>query len=107
MLGLLLIYFIGKKYFNLAEEHDKNRWVFAVAGVIAYYVGTFIGAALIGIFAELISPGWLDEINEWLFGIMALPFGIFSTWGLYIWLERRWSVREKGSLEAIEQIGQE
>ncbi len=43
MLGLFLLYFIGKIFYQLAEAHNKNKWVFAILGVIAYYAGTFLG----------------------------------------------------------------
>ena len=37
MLGLLLIYWIGKKYYELATEHNRSPWGYAILGVFVYY----------------------------------------------------------------------
>ena len=34
MLGLLLIYFIGKYFYDLAAEFEKNKWLYAILGVV-------------------------------------------------------------------------
>ena len=43
MLGFLLIYFIWKYYSELAVEHNKSKWGYALLGIATYYIGTFIG----------------------------------------------------------------
>ena len=47
MLGLILIYFIGKRFQDLAKTYDNHKWGFAIAGVATYYIGTFIAGILI------------------------------------------------------------
>ena len=107
MLGILLIYFIGKFFYDLAGDHDHNSWLFAIIGVVTYYAGTFVGGILIFSIAELISPGWVTDVNEFLLSFMALPFGLLACWGLYGILTSVWSKKQRNTLEAIEQIGQE
>ncbi|TDN87659.1 hypothetical protein DET49_111107 [Salegentibacter sp. 24] len=37
MLGLLLLYWIGKYHYRLAGEYDKSQWGFTILGIVAYY----------------------------------------------------------------------
>ena len=34
MLGLVLLYWIGKYFYKLAEEYDKSKWGFAILGLV-------------------------------------------------------------------------
>jgi hypothetical protein len=87
MLGLLLIYFIGKYYYELAQQHDKRKWAFAILGVVAYYAGAFVMGIILGI----IFPDAVDTMNNLILSLLALPMGLLFTWGLYKILENRWS----------------
>src|SRR5690242_1894849 len=86
MLGLLLIYFIGKYYYNLAGEHGKSQWGFAILGVVTYYVGAFV----MGIFLGIFYPDAAETMNNLVLGLIAMPLGILFTWGLYKILENQW-----------------
>lgn len=90
MLGLVLLYWIGKYHYRLAGEFNKNEWGFAILGIIAYYIGTFFFGLVLGAVVEFNSPGYWDDSNEMLFGLMMLPFGILSTYLWYKYLERSW-----------------
>lgn len=39
---------------------------------------------------EIISPGYWEDFDDWVFGIMMLPFGVLSTYLLYQGLEATW-----------------
>jgi len=90
MFGLLLLYFIGKHFYKLAEEYGNNKWGYAILGIVAYYAGIFLFAFILGIIIEIISPGFIDTINDLLLGIMIIPFGILTCYLLYIALKKRW-----------------
>ena len=90
MLGLLIIYFIGKKFFDLAREFDKNKWGFAIAGVGSYYVGTFIGGVIITICLDIFLDKSIEEMDEFGLALIALPFGLLASWGLFVLLKRNW-----------------
>ncbi len=90
MFGLLLVYFIGKSYYHLARIYDKNKWVYAILGILSYYMGAFLGGILIAILA-LIGKFDITGTSDTLLGLMALPIGILSCWGLYKLLEKQWS----------------
>ncbi len=90
MLGLILIYFIGRWYYTLAESHNKNKWLFAVIGVVVYYVGIIVGGFSIGVAAVLFGFEHILELPDVVLGLIALPFGLIATWGLRAILKKSW-----------------
>jgi hypothetical protein len=90
MIGLVLLYFVGKAFYNLAGEHNKSQWGFAILGVVSYYIGLFVGAFVIGIVYVAMEAD-LEGTNDFLLGLMALPVGVLTCWGFYKLLEFQWS----------------
>ncbi len=105
MLGLILLYWIGKYFYKLAEEYNKSKWGFAILGVVVYYGGILSFSVIIGIMMEIISPGFFDTFNETLFGFLMLPFGILSCYLLYKYLEKTWKKNNPDPIELIDEIG--
>ncbi len=105
MLGLFLIYFIGKQFYDLAFEHDKNKWGFAILGVISYYASSFIGAFIIVFGILMISPNTLDTIPDIALDLMAVPFGLLGCIGLYFFLRKTWEKQERFTENIIDEIG--
>lgn len=91
MLGLFLIYFIGKAFYDLAQEHNKNNWVFAILGVVSYYGGTIIAGFVFGLLAELGVTDFFIELPEIGLSLFALPIGILTCWVFYKILSNNWS----------------
>jgi hypothetical protein len=89
MLGILLIYFIGKAFYDLALKYDKNKWVFAILGVVIYYGGTFLGGVLLGL-AHVY--GWININNtsDIVLGLMAIPFGLIIMIVFFQILKSNW-----------------
>ena len=94
MLGLILLLWIGKYFYRLAEEYNKNKWGIAILGVASHYMGTFIFGVVFGIVAEIVSPGYVNTMNNLLLGIIALPFGALNCYIVYNLLERIWKKRD-------------
>ena len=88
MIGLFLIYWIGKSFYELAHEHDKSRWGFAILGVIGYYAGIIIAEV---VFVLLSEEGIVGNINRYALGILSLPVGLLTCWLLYRFLKSQWS----------------
>ncbi|NRB60359.1 MAG: hypothetical protein HRU50_10545 [Winogradskyella sp.] len=103
MLSIIFLYWLGKYFYKLAEEYDKNKWGFAILGIVVYYAGTFFFGALIGIILGLTAPDTLENMNEMLLGLLMIPFGILSCYILYKQLEKNWE-RNK-PVNEIDQIG--
>lgn len=89
MLGLLLIYFIGKYFYDLAHEYGKSRWGYAILGVVSYYAGEIIGGAMLGIAIAFGAEG-LANVPELVLGLITVPVGILTCWGTYKLLQRQW-----------------
>lgn len=107
MLGLALIYFIGKYFYELADDYEKSRWGFAILGVVSYYAGTFIGGIIVAIFYEIFGSTSIQTENDIILSFMVLPFGLLACWGLYTLLKRRWSKNHDESFDMIDEIGRE
>ena len=102
MIGLLLLYYIGKSFHDLADRHDKSKWGFALLGIASYYAGTMIGGVIIGIILLFNSPdGEIDASlpSDILLGLLAVPFGLLACWGLHSMLKKNW---EKADLPTFE-----
>ena len=88
MIGLLLIYFIGKYFYDLSIEHNKSKWGWAIAGIVAYYTSVLIIAFIVGIIAEISASGSIDTWPRAVFALMEIPSGILGAWLLYRMLKR-------------------
>ncbi|MBI3519078.1 MAG: hypothetical protein HY062_06935 [Bacteroidetes bacterium] len=96
MLGFLLLYFIWKYYSELAFEYEKSKWGYVILGIATYYLGTFAGGFLIGMIIILMGSD-IDAVSDILLSVMAVPFGILSVWGLYKFLQKKWSKKTENS----------
>jgi hypothetical protein len=90
MIGLILLYFVGKAFYNLAGQHNRSEWGFAILGVVSYYGGLFVGGFILALIIQAVT-GSIDQFSETVLGLMALPFGVLTCWGFYKILERRWN----------------
>lgn len=104
MLGLVLLYWIGKHFYKLAEEYRKSQWGFTILGIIAYYGGIVFFSFTLGIVLEIISPGYVESINEFVFGILMIPFGLLTCYLLYLYLEKTWKRKTSDLRERINEI---
>lgn len=90
MLGLILIYFIGKSFYNLAGEHNRSEWGFAILGVVTYYAAMFLSQMAIA-FIMVANGSYIEDINEVLLAFLGIPFGLLAWWGVYSLLKKQWS----------------
>ncbi len=105
MFGFILIYHIGNYFYQLAKLYDKSKWVFAILGVLFYYASLLISGILIVLLIQLFGKD-PEDINDFMLGLFALPFGIFFTYLLYKFLERKWE-KAQGEIGAeIDLIGE-
>jgi hypothetical protein len=94
MLGLILIFFIGRAFYELATAFERNQWGHTILGIASYYAGTLIGGFIIGVIITLYYPEALEEIengNDMLYSFMSVPFGLLVCWLVYRYLKSIWS----------------
>lgn len=105
MLGLVLIYFVGKAFYDLAVKHGKHKWGYSILGVGSYYLGLLGGGFLLGIVLMLIGQEqFLMETNEMILGLMAVPVGALCCWGLYVVLKRNWQGQPSKDDQTLDQF---
>jgi len=91
MLGLLLIYSIGKYFYSLALENGRHAWGYAILGVVTYYGGALLSGFIMGVVAALWAPELIDDVPSFVWDIFALPFGMLACWALYTYLRNAWT----------------
>tara|TARA_R110002033_G_scaffold42_7_gene767 strand:- start:2047 stop:2364 length:318 start_codon:yes stop_codon:yes gene_type:complete len=104
MLGLLLLYWIGKYFYKLAEEYDKSEWSFAILGVVVYYAGIIAASFTIGIILGIFYPEFLETMNDTVLSLFMIPFGILSCYLLYMLLEKSWKKTKADKDRFADQI---
>jgi hypothetical protein len=104
MLGLLLIYWIGKWHYKLAEEFNKSKWGFAILGVVTYYGFVFISAFVIVFAAASSGAEWVYTTDERLLGLIGVPFGLLATWGLHALLKSQWKKQDTSSEQLLDDV---
>lgn len=90
MLGLLLIYFIGKYFYQLAEDNNRNKWLYAILGVIVYYVGMIVLTVVFGVIMSFTIYPYFFDMEDILLTLIAIPFGLLSVWIFYSILRKVW-----------------
>jgi hypothetical protein len=106
MLGLVLIYFIGKYFYKLAEEFGKNKWGFAILGVVSYYGGAFLGGIILGLISIVWDGFEVEYMSDMQLGLMAIPFGLLMCFGAYTLLKKIWTKNKKEEeVVSIDDIG--
>jgi len=90
MLGLILIYWIGKQFYKLAEQYGKSEWGYAILGVIVYYAGQ-IALGLLAVITMGLDETGLEGSASIGLNIFGVLVGGVVCWGFYAFLSNRWS----------------
>jgi len=96
MLSILLIYWIGKSFYGIAESTGRGPWTWAIAGVVFFYgIQLLIGIAIILIwFFDDIDA--LDSATEKGIGYLAAIISGVFTYFLFKYLRKRWTSSKIG-----------
>ncbi|WP_306643918.1 hypothetical protein [Sanyastnella coralliicola] len=94
MIGILLIYFIGRAFYNLADKFNENKWLWAILGVVSYYAGSFVGGILFGLLEEfeIMPSGGPDDLHVASIAL-AVVFAAGVVVAFYFILKRMWTRR--------------
>jgi len=104
---MLLLYFVWKYFKELSGKYNREKyWPQVILGAVVYYLGTFVGGILIGTIA-LEADFDIDDINDRVLGLMALPVGILFAYLLYRYFDKKWAAEYVDPNLAIEEIGGE
>ena len=87
MLGLVLIYFIGKYFYKLAEDFGKSKWGFAILGVVSYYAGAFLGGIILGLISIFWEDFDIEYMSDMQLGLMAILWSVNVCWSIFSFKE--------------------
>ena len=106
MLGIFLIYWVGKKYYDLAEYHNRSPWGFAILAIAVYYGSQFI----FGLFIALAFPEFFEKLDsgtEFMINLLGIGVGL-GVWYLGLkYIERKWEVEVEVVEDQIDTIGKD
>ncbi len=105
MLGILLIYFIGKRFYDLSIDYSKSKWVYAILGVVTYYAIGNIFVIIIAILDIYVFEWGFDWERSFGMNLLVVPTGLLGVWGLYILLENNWKKSVVVIKDEINDIG--
>ncbi|WP_397446063.1 hypothetical protein [Polaribacter sp. R77954] len=107
MLSVILLYWIGKYFYKLADEYNKSKWGYGILGIVIFYAGFFLFGFGIIFIAEVVSEGSTDIFSDTLLGFIMMPFGVLSCYVLYKYLEKTWNKNDPRKNNMIDQIGKQ
>ncbi len=105
MLVIIIIYFIGKYFYKLADKYEKSKWGYAILGIATYYFGSIIiGGMLMG-FIDVVFDLNIDFDNSFSLGLIVMPFGILLAILLHWILEKNFKKNKAQNSVSIDEIG--
>jgi uncharacterized membrane protein YdjX (TVP38/TMEM64 family) len=104
MLGIILIIFIAKKFYTLAEDNNENKWLYAIVSVVVYYGSTFLAGLLVGVIC-LIFGYDIENFGKVELTFIAIIFGLIMVYVFYEVLDKKWFNKKNEVVDDIDQIG--
>lgn len=95
MLSLILIYFIGKAFYDLADSHHRHKWGMALAGLAAYFGSQLLLGIVLAIIFGIDAEDRIMGMNDFLLNIICIVVGAIATWVLYVVLKNNWTKNQK------------
>ena len=105
MLGLLLLYFIGKRFYDLSVDYKQNKWLYATLSIVVYYAGGLFFVLLIAFLDAYIFEWGFDWESSYGMNLLVIPFGLIVVWVFYMLLENRWKKNIVVIKDEIQDIG--
>lgn len=95
MLGIILIIFMARQFYNLAADYNKNKWLWAILSIVIFYGVQFI-ASIIYILAFV---RYEEEMQPWssqyiINLLVSLLTSIAAAYFLYRYLKNKWELEE-------------
>ncbi|WP_406683115.1 hypothetical protein N1F78_10505 [Seonamhaeicola sp. MEBiC1930] len=104
MLAILLVYFIGKRFYDLSIEYNQKKWLYAILSIVVYYGVQFAFGFIIGILDMLFDWG-IDWDTSYGWNLLGIPIGLLAVWGFYTLLENKWKKSVVVIKDEIQDIG--
>lgn len=90
MLGLIIVFFIARGFYRLAQKHERNQWLFGILGVVIFYISQIAAGFIIGFIAAATNNEQIFEGPNLVLGLIGLPIGFIATGVTYYLLKKAW-----------------
>ncbi len=90
-LGYILIFYIGFYYYRLAENYNRNKWLFGFLGILFY----FLGAILYPLYIKIAVVDKIDEYDLTFMSLKSLVIGLTFVFIIFHLLELTWKKKNK------------
>ncbi len=102
MIGILLLFFITRMFYRLADTYKRSKWLYAILSIVVYYGVTILFYFIVRVIISLNPNTLLSADEELILGLVGIPFGLGALWLLYTLLKRNWS--SKGPKTAYSEL---
>ena len=92
---------MGKWFYALAETHGKSKWLFAILGIVVYYVMIYVVGFGLVFYAVTFNDNTLLNMSDISFSLLCIPFGLLGAWGFYRILKSNWEKQEPISSDEL------
>ena len=93
MLDLFIIVGLGKAFYDLAGEFKKNQWLYAIIGIVFFYLLTFLSTIIITIL--LVPNVFTDNNSLTSISYGAIIISLICCLIFYAILKKRWATAPK------------
>ncbi|PQJ81439.1 hypothetical protein BTO16_02085 [Polaribacter glomeratus] len=93
---------MGFYFFRLAENHEKNKWLFGFLGIIIFAVAYFTYV----LFCKFFNSEEFNVDNLPAIGMKAFFIGLFFLVIIFHLLNFVWSKKKKVKVDSIDKIGE-
>lgn len=101
ILSYIFLFYVGFYFYRLAENHQKNKWLFAIIGIITYLLFLFIYP----LYLRLFYKEEILDINLVLVSLKSFLIALISLFILFQVLSFMWNKKEKVNNQEINTIG--
>jgi hypothetical protein len=99
--GYIFLFYVGFYFYRLAENHNKNKWLFGIIGITTYIIGNSIYI----LFAKFFLEQNVNEFNLLSVGFKSFATGFMTVFVLFHLLNFIWSRKKRIRKEDIDKIG--
>ncbi len=100
-LGYVFLFYVGFYFYRLAENHNKNKWLFAIIGISTYFFGVIVYPLYLRFFnSEDIEGFDISSIS-----LKSFLVGFLFIFLLFQILNLVWNRKKKINKKEIDKIG--
>ena len=95
MLGLLPLFIVGRYFYQLAHEHNRSTWGFAILGIVVYFASQFLLGIVLGLVLVATGSQMILEESSLMLNLVGIGMGVLAVWLFYYLLKKNWEKNPK------------